>query len=68
MMNLDHDSCLNFDHVKDCIQKMNLNLSQLGDVQVRQIFDSLDGDGNSLMDKSEMAEFLQLVLQREYQM
>ena len=55
MMNLEKDSALNFLQVVDCIKKMDLNFTRLSNLQIKEIFDSFDSDGNNLMDKHEMA-------------
>ena len=66
MLNLDQKMSLNFDQVVECIYKMDLKFTRLSNKQIKDIFDSFDSDGNNLMDKNEMNQFLKVTLQKEF--
>ena len=58
----DQNGTLDFDEVKEYIQKTAFKSLNLTDYQILQIYDSIDKDGNGSIDKTEMAQFLNLLI------
>ena len=62
LYDLDKNGTLDYDEMKEYIQKTAFKWMNLSDRQVKEIYQNIDRDLNGTVDKEEMAQFLKILL------